>query len=124
MPWIWRRCMARRASASVVRREPAASPSAAIGFRKDGAEVPMNLAAVGNSAKIYVGKPLGLVSLDPARLRQNPGIPVVFQRKLSATACRGTRDGETGRTALAATAFGGKGLVWLHRAPGESVRVL
>jgi len=44
---------------------------------------------VGNQAKIYVGKPLGLVSLHPGRLRQNPGIRLVFQRKLAAAACRG-----------------------------------
>src|SRR5215475_4632596 len=66
MPWIWRRCLARRASASVERREPEVSASAAIGFRNDGEAEPMVSPLIGTCPKIYGGKPLGLVSSDPA----------------------------------------------------------
>ena len=66
-----------------------------------------------------MGKPLGLVSLHPRPLRQNPGIPVVFQRKMAAAALRVDGLGEVDGNALTGTAMPAK--AWYGRA-GRSMK--
>src|SRR5262245_61288548 len=103
MPWIWRRCLARRASASVERREPEVSASATIGFRNDGEAEPMVSPLIGTCPKNLRGKAFRFGIFGPCGLRQNPGVRLVFQWKLAVAIRRGPgcrQDGTRGAQVL------------------------
>ena len=98
MPWIWRRCFARRAKR--LRRQTGAR---GLGFGRDRIQEGWRrgahgLAVDGTRAKIYVGKPLGLVSSEPGPTPSKPGHwPCFFNGnwlRQRAAGC-GYRDGDT-----------------------------
>src|ERR1700757_3580845 len=96
MAWTWRRCLVRRDSIPAVGLGPTPSSSAAIGFRKGDAVVPIISPVWCSAARIYVVKPLGLVSFG-TRIRQPAGRAVALdrQRKLAGerNRCGGTLAG-------------------------------